>query len=101
METGELFHTTNPSRQARLNAFLVERGVTTTLLAKRLGCARSHVSDIKAGRKTTPHLIRRMIELGIPAELLPEPGNSRPGPRPKETGQRRGFLSKLKKAVGL
>ena len=109
METGELFHTTIPSRQARLNAFLIERGVTTTQLAERLGCTLSHVSDIKAGRKTTAHLIQKMIELGIPAELLPEPNCSRPGPRPRirtpagpeSARPGTGFLSKLKRVVGL
>ena len=108
METGELFHTTTPSRQARLNAFLIQHGVTTTELAKRLGCTISNVSDIKAGRKTTTHLILKMIELGIPAELLPEPNGNRPGPRPKDRAAApesapsgTGFLSKLKKVVGL
>ena len=65
-----------PSRQARCNAWLAERGVTKADLARELGVSVGYIYHIIVGNKRPPHMIERLHQLGIPRELLPEPKNA-------------------------
>lgn len=72
-------------RQQRLNAWLVERGITRQQLAQATGLSVSFIGKVFSGQKTPKKRIDQLINLGIPAELLPEPGTPKKrGPKPKE-----------------
>jgi transcriptional regulator with XRE-family HTH domain len=73
-----------PSRQDKCKAWLVERGITLTQLAREMGVSSMMISHIIAGRKAPKARIEQLKKLGIPAELLPEPGEPKKrGPKPK------------------
>jgi len=78
---------TNPnfiSRQARLNAWLVERGITYQQIANATGLSSVFVGKVMSGQKTPKKRIDQLINMGIPAELLPEPRPpKKPGRKPK------------------
>lgn len=76
------------TRQAELRVWLVRNDLGLADFAPKLGVSISMVSKIFRGSKRTPRHIASLIRLGIPAELLPEPGCSRPG-RPAKTPQER------------
>lgn len=106
MNLREQIRNPNPSRQVRLKAFLLECEVEYQALADALGISKGALCDVFSGRRPVPKHIARLIELGIPAELLPEPPAPRhkprrPAPDPEVEATGAGFLSKLKKAVGL
>lgn len=61
-----------PSRQARLRAFLVERGVTQAELARRLRVGRSRVNKMITGWNGSEEFRRLLVGLNVPDELLPE-----------------------------
>jgi transcriptional regulator with XRE-family HTH domain len=78
------FNADQPSRLEQLDNWLQEREITRTQLARRMGVHPSMVGKIFLGQKQTPARIRELIDLGIPAELLPEPQKPRKrGPKPK------------------
>lgn len=64
------------SRQARLNGWLAERGIQKSSLAEATGVSLSYMSHILAGKRQPGHVIRRLVDLGIPADLLPEPAKN-------------------------
>lgn len=77
------FDPNQASRLEKLDSWLQEREITRTQLARQLGVHSSMVGKIFLGQRRTPALIRELIKLGIPAELLPEPRKPRkPGPKP-------------------
>lgn len=114
MNLREQLRNNSTSRQARLRAFLAERGVTFRALGEALDLCESTVSEILSGRRSTVQHIERMVELGIPAELLPEPRPPlKPGPKRRrpvqspeavaadDDGHTPGMIGRFKRAVGL
>lgn len=77
-----------PTRQARCEAWLVQYGVTKTALAKHLGIDPTYVGKIIAGERRPQKHIKSLIEMGVPADLLPEPGDGKPGPKPRLSDRR-------------
>ncbi|MEL7638229.1 MAG: helix-turn-helix transcriptional regulator [Solidesulfovibrio sp.] len=78
----EPVHTITPTRQDRCRAWLVERRIVFKDLAADAGMSKTTLSNIIAGRRATPQHIQKLIALGVPAELLPEPRMpAKPGPK--------------------
>lgn len=51
-------------------------------LAADAGMSKTTLSNIIAGRRATPEHIHKLIALGIPTDLLPEPREpGKPGPK--------------------
>jgi hypothetical protein len=75
-------HTITPTRQDRCRAWLVERRIVFKDLAADAGMSKTTLSNIIAGRRATPGHIQKLIALGVPADLLPEPHDpGKPGPK--------------------
>lgn len=74
---------TQPDRQAKLDAFLSVHRISKSHLAQLLGIHVSYVGKICSGERRPKEHIEQLIALGIPAELLPEPNDGRPGPKPR------------------
>lgn len=72
--SGQQFDLLSSSRQAKLNAWLAIRGVQKKDLAEHLGVHPSMITRILSGDRRPSRLIAQLIALGIPANLLPEPG---------------------------
>lgn len=73
----ESFSTKLPSynRQDYLNAWLVLNRLSRGKIAQKLGISHQMVGQILSGKKIPQNRIDQMIEMGIPAELLPKKGN--------------------------
>lgn len=61
------------SRQAELKGWLAARVPSFTDLARDLGMRKQDLTDVIAGRKTAPRLVKALLDAGAPRELLPEP----------------------------
>ena len=73
-----------PSRLDQLNKWLAEHGLYRAQISKRMGVSPAMVGQLLAGQKRTPARIKQLQDMGIPAELLPEPQKPRKrGPKPK------------------
>jgi len=82
MQYSEPVHTITPTRQDRCRGWLVERRIVFKDLAADAGISKTTLSNIIAGRRATPDHIQKLISLGVPAELLPEPHEpGKPGPK--------------------
>lgn len=78
----EPVHTITPTRQDRCRAWLIERRIVFKDLAEHAGMSKTTLSNIIAGRRATPDHIRKLIALGVPSDLLPEPREpGKPGPK--------------------
>ena len=89
-ESRKLVSIIEPTRQDRCRAWLVERRIVFGDLAADAGFSKATLSRIIAGSRAKPEHIARLIELGIPAELLPEPRAPRkPGPKPRSRRSRK------------
>lgn len=64
------------NRQARLNGWLAERGITRTHIARVLNLHPSMVGKILAGKKRPVDRIEQLAQMGIPRDLLPDPKNA-------------------------
>jgi|GEM_PF-6354312 len=73
-----------PGRQDMLRIFLRQSGITRDDIADLLGVHRQSVSRILNGERALPEHVGRLLELGIPAELLPVPERIAPGPKPRD-----------------
>lgn len=73
MEFIKPIHGTTPSRADWCRAWLVLNRIQVVELAKVVGVSRSMISEIIAGNRANPEHIQKLIEVGIPAEMLPEP----------------------------
>jgi len=72
-------------RERALSAWLAHPRIQKSALATQLGVRREVISRLISGERATPGLIERLVEYGMPVELLPEPGRL-PG-RPKKHEQ--------------
>lgn len=59
-------------RERALAAWLVYHGIERQTLAKQLGITPGALTRIIQGKNRPPKRIKRLIELGIPSELLPK-----------------------------
>jgi transcriptional regulator with XRE-family HTH domain len=64
---------TDMKRQQNFDIWVIKSGMTKGQLAEKAGIHRSLISKIVRGERSTPWHIKRLIELGVPAEYLPEP----------------------------
>jgi predicted transcriptional regulator len=74
---------TKVSRQRALNAWLAYHGIEKRELAKRLEVEPCAISRVISGKRGTARVVRELVSLGIPAELLPEPSGPPGRPRQK------------------
>lgn len=81
METIEELQLKQPSRQARLNAWIAQNGLRKCDLARALGVSPAMISEIISGRSAPRGRIEQLVALGVPEDLLPEPSDARPGRR--------------------
>ena len=89
MQSCQTISTITPTRQDRCRAWLVERRIVFGDLALDAGMSRSTLSRIISGDRATPEHIERLVALGVPADLLPEPqARRRPGPKVRSRAQR-------------
>lgn len=70
---------TKVSRETALKTWLAYHRIEKKRLAEQLGVHRGTVTRLINGQRTSRDLIERLAALGIPRELLPDPG-----PRPGE-----------------
>lgn len=68
------------SSKASLDAWLAYRDISKKWLAEKLGVHPSMITRIAQGKRAPKKRISQLIELGVPADLLPEP--SKPPGRP-------------------
>ena len=87
LNTGQQFDLLSSSRQAKLNAWLAIRGIRKKDLAKHLGVHSSMITRILSGDRRPSRRIAELVALGIPANLLPEPGPA-PGRPAKPPGSK-------------
>ncbi|MFV0350333.1 MAG: helix-turn-helix domain-containing protein [Halodesulfovibrio sp.] len=62
---------------------MVANGVSKSQLASALGVHPSYIGKIIAGERRPKDHIEKLITLGVPSDLLPEPCDGIPGPKPK------------------
>lgn len=68
---------TKVNRETALRTWLAYHRIEKKRLAEQLGVHRGTVTRIINGQRSSRELVERLAALGIPRELLPEPG---PGP---------------------
>ncbi|MCF8104338.1 MAG: helix-turn-helix transcriptional regulator [Desulfohalobiaceae bacterium] len=73
MDNGLYINSKKFSRQARLNAWLSLHGIAKNELARKTGFSPSYISFLLNGKRRHPDALQKLIDLGIPEELLPEP----------------------------
>ncbi len=71
---------TKVSRETALRTWLAYHRIEKKWLAEQLGVHRGTVTKIINGQRSSRDLVDRLVALGIPRELLPEP--SAPVDRP-------------------
>ncbi|NCD26628.1 MAG: XRE family transcriptional regulator [Deltaproteobacteria bacterium] len=64
-----------PTRRSRLDAWLRERRITKRRLAAHLGLSYARTLQILRGIYLTSEHRRRLVDAGLPPELLPEPSD--------------------------
>jgi len=70
-------------RYKRLLLWMYERDITFFSLAEKLGVSDGCVRSACQGEYCPTRHHEKMIALGIPAELLPDPRDLKRGPKPK------------------
>jgi hypothetical protein len=76
-------HTTTAARdrQGDLKAWLAERGLSLSMIGKRIGVTAQGVHWMLRSKTIHPHRHAQLLGLGIPVKLLPEPDLPQYGPR--------------------
>ncbi|MDR1125692.1 MAG: XRE family transcriptional regulator [Deltaproteobacteria bacterium] len=72
-----------PTRYERLRVWMREHGITFTALGEQLGLRYSGARRVCIGTTCPSRHHSKMLELGFPAELLPEAKDMPVGPKPK------------------
>lgn len=75
--------TNPPDRQAELAAWVARHRVKHESLADILGVHPSYIGKIFSGERRPRKHIERLVAAGVPRDLLPEPHDARPGPKPR------------------
>ena len=71
------------SRQAQLRGWLAEKGLSWAFLGRRMGISAKAVALLCRNEAIAPHRWAQLRDLGLPAALLPEARNIKPGPKPR------------------
>lgn len=73
----ESLHPQKPTRQARLKAWMATYGIEARGLARAAGVSPQMMSMIIAGRRAPRERIERLVQAGVPSDLLPEPSEGK------------------------
>lgn len=82
-EISEVLHLQKPTRQARLKAWMTAHGVSARAMAEVAGVSPQMMSMIIAGDRAPCKRIERLVNAGVPGDLLPEPYRGKRGPKPR------------------
>jgi predicted transcriptional regulator len=63
-------------RQQEFDIWVIKRGITKGELARKTGIHPSLISKIIQGKRTTTRHVQRLIDFGVPENLLPVSGKS-------------------------
>ncbi|WP_144082405.1 helix-turn-helix domain-containing protein [Desulfocurvibacter africanus] len=67
-------------RDLRIEHWLRSNGVDRKQLAARVGCHRSYITRIFKGERAPASIIGKLVEIGVPADLLPNPQKTKRKP---------------------
>lgn len=82
MDSFKPIHGTTPTRSDWCRAWLVLNRIGLTELAKVIGASKTTLSETINGNRANPRYVEKLIEFGIPADMLPEPREPmKPGPK--------------------
>jgi len=74
---GQIIDQKEVDRQINFDVWAIRNRITRNWLGEKVGVHPSMISKIIRGQKTTPRIIEELIQLGVPAELLPRPSKKR------------------------
>lgn len=81
MTISEPLHLRQPTRQAKLKAWMATHGIEPRHLAKVAGVSPQMMSMIIHGDRAPKKRLDLLVEAGVPKDLLPEPTSGKPGYR--------------------
>lgn len=84
MESAEHVTLTTATRQERLAIHLRRNNLTFAHIGRLLGCSRGSANRLCNAETAPTRRVEQLLELGIPADLLPTPLDIAPGPKPRE-----------------
>lgn len=64
-------------RQINFDVWAIRNRITRNWLAEKVGVHPTMISKIIRGQKNTPRIIEELVQLGVPADLLPRPGRKK------------------------
>ncbi|EPR42771.1 hypothetical protein dsx2_2688 [Desulfovibrio sp. X2] len=70
-------------RERAVSAWLAYHGISKADLARQIGVDPSFITYVLQGKRRSRRIHALLVDLGVPGELLPDPGNG-PG-RPRKT----------------
>lgn len=71
------------SQEEKRELFIRRAGWTLSYLAKNVGVSTATLSRHLRNTRMPSEQHRALVDLGMPPELLPEPRDIKPGPKPK------------------
>ncbi len=80
---------TEPSKKDKLKGWMVSHGLTYAKLGAGLDMAQSAVFALLHSDTARPERVEQLKALGVPAEFLPEPKYTPPGPKPRRAAANR------------
>ena len=83
MQTSFDANLTNLNRQEALEVWKRRTGISFAEMGRRIGVTGENVSKLCAQETMPIHRHAQLVEIGVPAELLPVPMYRKPGPKPK------------------
>lgn len=75
-----------PTRQESLRLWMTRNGKSFNELGRQIGTTGHGVSWLCDQSTMPTHRHAQLVALGVPAELLPEAMDIKPGPKPKNNG---------------
>jgi predicted XRE-type DNA-binding protein len=58
------------SRPIELKCWLIRHGLSQPKVARQLGITRQYLSSILKSERKAPHIRRKLVDLGLPADLV-------------------------------
>lgn len=71
-------------RTERLRRWMSEHNITDRSLAEVLGLTRARITSMLNQETIPSQHHSTFLQLGFPADILPQPFDKKPGPRPKK-----------------
>lgn len=68
-------------RERAIGAWLAFHGITKADLAREIGVDPSFITYVVQGKRKSRRIHAKLLEIGVPKELLPDPGNGPGRPR--------------------